>query len=214
MGVLETIRVRNGRAPLLDRHAARLEAACRALQLPPPREPLARLLASRLGTEDGVVRVTVDSGGTSETSRPVPPIGPIAAIVARTRHTPYPFKVTDRAPFAAAHAEARAAGADDALLLTPAGLVAEGTVWTIFWWDGDRLATPPLALGVLPGVGRARVLELEPTVERACRPRDLVGRSLFATNAVRGVVSISRLDDRSVPEDARTVRLAKGFWPE
>src|SRR2546430_7438871 len=38
--------------------------------------------------------------------------------------------------------EAEVAEADDALLLTTEGWVAEGTVWTVFWWDGDALRTP------------------------------------------------------------------------
>src|SRR3989475_11916525 len=49
----------------------------------------------------------------------------------------------------------------DALpILTPEGWVAEGTVWNVFWWNGDWLRTPALDVGILPGIGRARVLEL------------------------------------------------------
>ena len=143
----------------------------------------------------------------------MPPIAPLAVIVAPTRHVPYPFKVTERSAFVAAQSEARAAGADDALLVTPSGLVAEGTVWSIFWWEGDRLTTPPLALGVLPGVGRARALELEPVVERECTHAELARRSAFAINAVRGVVPITRLAGALLPEDPRTARLAERFWP-
>jgi branched-subunit amino acid aminotransferase/4-amino-4-deoxychorismate lyase len=87
-------------------------------------------------------------------------------------------------------------------------------VWSIFWWEGDRLATPPLAFGVLPGVGRARVLELEPAVERERTPEELARRSAFATNAVRGVVPIARLAGEPLPDHAGTARLADRFWPD
>ena len=212
-GVFETIRVRNGQAPLLTRHATRIGAACRALGLPPPGASLERLVAPWLGAGEVVLRVEAGPGGATVTTRPVPPPAPLAVIVATVRHVPYPFKVTERAAFVAAQSEARAAGADDALLLTVSGLVAEGTVWSIFWWEGDRLATPPLALGVLPGVGRARVLELEPAVERERTSVELTRRSAFATNAIRGVVPIACLDGEPLPHHPGTARLAERFWP-
>ena len=110
--------------------------------------------------------------------------------------------------------EAEVAEADDALLLTHDGLVAEGTVWTLFWWDGNRLRTPALELGILPGIGRARVLELVPQVEQGRHPRaGLAAKSLFLTNAVRGVVPIASLDGEAVPPQARTLDLAERFWP-
>ncbi len=213
-GVFETIRVRDGHAPLLGRHAARLAAACQALGLPLPEAPLERLVAPWLGAGDLIVRVEAGVGGSTVTARPVPPVVPLVVIVAPTRHVPYPFKVTERSAFVAAHSEARAAGADDALLVTVSGLVAEGTVWSIFWWEGNRLATPPLALGVLPGVGRARTLELEAVVEQECAPAELARRSAFAINAVRGVVPITRLAGEALPNDPRTARLAERFWPD
>lgn len=213
-GVFETIRVRNGQAPLLIRHAARLESACRALGLPPLGASLEHLMAPWLGAGEVVVRVEAGPRGATVTTRPVPPPAPFSVVVATTRHVPYPFKVTERSAFVTAQSEARATGADDALLLTASGLVAEGTVWSIFWWEGDRLATPPLALGVLPGVGRARVLELEPAVERECTPEVLVRRSVFATNAVRGVVPIALLAGERLADHPRTARLAERFWPD
>lgn len=214
--VFETIRVRAGRAPLLERHEARLAAACGALGLPQPEPSLAEAVARQSGMRDGVVRVEVSARGTTVTTRDLPPLLPLAILVASTPHTPYPHKLTFRAAFEAALVEVRAAGgeADDALLITPGGVVAEGTAWNIFWWEADRLATPPLSLGVLPGVARGRVMELVSTMERECAPGDLVGRGLFATNAVRGVVPIERLNGAPVPPDSRTTQLADRFWPE
>ena len=92
--------------------------------------------------------------------------------------------------------------------------MAEGTTWNLFWWDGDSLRTPALDLGILPGVGRARVMELERVVEGRYKRGALEGKSLFLTNAVRGVVPIASLDGTTVPADPRTGALAKRFWPE
>jgi branched-subunit amino acid aminotransferase/4-amino-4-deoxychorismate lyase len=57
-------------------------------------------------------------------------------------------------------------------------------------------------------------MELVATVERECRPADLMGASLFATNAVRGVVPIRRFNRVALAEDPRTARLAGRFWPD
>ena len=106
------------------------------------------------------------------------------------------------------------AEADDALLLTTEGWVAEGTVWTVFWWDGDALRTPALELGILRGIGRARVFEIVQRVVQGRYPaQELAGKSLFLTNAVRGIVPIASLDGATVPADPRTAELAQRFWP-
>ena len=136
-------------------------------------------------------------------------------ITASERHQPYLYKTTERDPFLDAAQEAEAADADDALLLTREGWVAEGTVWTVFWWDGDALRTPALELGILPGIGRARLLQVAPRVEQGRYAETaLAGKSLFLTNAVRGVVPIAMLDGASVPPDPRSAELARRFWPE
>jgi para-aminobenzoate synthetase/4-amino-4-deoxychorismate lyase len=211
-GIIETLRVRDGCIPLLERHVARLERACAALGLPFP-VSLQNRLAPWCGGQDCVVRVRVGPDGLDLTSRPLPRAMPLTVLVARTLHRPYPHKVVERAPFEAALAEARAAGADDALLLTADGYVAEGARWSVFWWEGERLATPPLSLGVLPGVARERLGELVELVEVRCRPDAIVGRAIFAANAARGIVRIERLDDGPVGEDPRTVDLGTAFWP-
>ena len=57
-----------------------------------------------------------------------------------------------------AKAAAAAAGFDDCLLLTDAGLVSEAPTATVFLVEGGRLVTPRLADAVLPGITRAWVL--------------------------------------------------------
>jgi len=76
------------------------------------------------------------------------------------------------------------------------------------------LRTPALDLGILPGVGRTRVLELVKPDQGRYRKQALAGKSLFLTNAVRGVVPIASLDGVSVPADSRTAELARRFWPD
>lgn len=214
-GLIETMRVRDGRIPLLARHVARLEQSLRELGQPAPERDVAVLVRPFAGMGEAVLRVEVCDARTSVTVRELPALAPPRVITAAQPHRPYPHKTTDRACFNAASAQAERAGVDDALLLTPEGLVAEGTVWNVFWWEGGRLRTPGLELGILPGIARARVLELVDHAEQGRYPRDaLAGKSLFLTNAVRGVIPLGTLDGAVVPADPRTVELAGRFWPE
>ena len=215
-GLIETMRVRGGRIPFLERHLGRLERSLRELGLRQPSQAVAALVRPFAGTGDAVLRVEVCDGRATVTvseppalDRPSP-----AVITASEPHQPYPHKTTERDCFVEAAGEAEVAEADDALLVTHEGWVAEGTTWSVFWWEGDRLQTPALELEILPGIGQARVLELGQGEEIRARRAALDGKSLFLVNAVRGVVPIASLDGQAVPGDLRTGKLAERFWPE
>ena len=217
-GLIETMRVRHGQIPLLERHVARLGRSLVALGGAVPPGDLAAL-ARGGGAEAGegadrIVRLAVRDGVPSVMTRDMPPHSPPVVIVATEPHAPYPHKTTARGVFDRALAEARAQGADDALLVTAAGAIAEGTTWSLFWWEGDRLCTPALDLGILPGVGRARVMELVRVAEVRVTAAAFAGRSLFLVNAVRGIVPIGSFRGRDVPLDARTAELSRRFWPD
>ena len=212
-GLIETMRVREGRIPFLDRHLARLERSLRALGLPSPTQDIAALVRPFAGTDEAVLRVEVCDRRATVTVRELPPLDPPAVLTASEPHEPYPHKTTQRDCFVDAALEAEVGEADDALLLTPDGWVAEGTVWNVFWWEGGGLRTPALDVGILPGIGRARVLELVTGVEQGRYPEQaLAGKSLFLTNAVRGIVPIASLDGVPVPADPRTADFAQRFW--
>lgn len=216
LGLIETMRVRQGHIPWLERHLARLQASLSALHLPAPREDLAAAVQAAAGSEGGdrVVRVEVREGRVAVTTRAVPNGGAPAVVVTSEPHVAYPHKTTARAPFERALAAARQAGADDGLLVTASGYVAEGTAWNLFWWDGDVLCTPAADLGILPGVGRARVMELMSVREVRVDVDRVVGRSLFLANAVRGVVEMRSFQGKPVPRDPRVAELSRRFWPD
>ena len=214
LGLIETIRARNGRLPWLGKHLARLRASVAALGAPEPPPDLVDLIRFAVGTGERVVRVQVTGGHAEIATRDVNAEQAISVVVSSEVHTPYPHKVTQREQFGRALAGARRTGADDAVLVTAAGLVAEGTAWNLFWWNDGSLRTPPESLGILPGLGRQRLMELMPVQEEKVRPEQLAGRSVFLVNSVRGVVEIGSFNRRSVPRDPRTQELAAGFWPD
>jgi para-aminobenzoate synthetase/4-amino-4-deoxychorismate lyase len=206
--LIETVRIRQGVAPLWYLHLRRLAASCRATGVPLPGE-----LLTPEGGPDRIHRLEVGARGARVSERTVGSSAPVELMLAGVAHRPYPHKTTRRAVFDRALEEARTAGADDAILLTEGGYLAECAVWGLFWWEGDRLCAPPLDLGILPGVARARLEELVGgLLERRVRPEALEGRSVFVANAARGVVEVAGLGGRPVPQDAGTSRLSASFW--
>ena len=213
LALIETVRIRDGAAPLWHLHLARLYASCRALGLPHPLE-----LHTPQGGADRVHRIEASGrGGTSHVDvaeRRVGADGPVRLVTSRrVAFQPYPYKTNERLQFERAAAEAEGQGADGALLLTREAVVAEGDVWTVLWWEGDRVAGPSLDLGILPSVARARIEELAgPVLEQRVTRVGFEARRPFVANAVRGVVSIARLDGAEVEPHPGTLRLAASFW--
>jgi branched-chain amino acid aminotransferase len=59
-----------------------------------------------------------------------------------------------------ARREARLRGADEGIMLSPDGLLAEGSMSNLFWVRRGVLETPPVSVGILPGVTRGKILEI------------------------------------------------------
>src|SRR5512133_280920 len=176
--LIETVRIRNGTAPLWYLHLRRLATSCKALGIPLPGE-----LPTPEGGPDRVYRLEVGMRGVQVSERLVGSTEPVKLIVSRITHHPYPHKTTERAQFDRALDKARGAEADDALLLTPGGYLAETAIWSVFWWEGGKLCAPALELGILPGVGRARIMELAgPIEERRATWSEVRGLPLFLAN--------------------------------
>jgi branched-subunit amino acid aminotransferase/4-amino-4-deoxychorismate lyase len=209
LSLIETVRVRDGEAPLWGLHLRRLVRSCRALGVPFPPE-----FEVPAGGHDRIHRLQVSAQGVDVTERPVGSTAPVHLVTSRVVHRPYPHKTTDRAQFNEAMKEARLVGADDAILLTPGGYVAETAIWGLFWWegDGDRPCAPALELEILPGVARERIGELVGLAERKVGRPALNGCALFVANAARGILQVATLDEDPVPPSPKTAALAARFW--
>lgn len=91
-------------------------------------------------------------------------------------------------------------GGDEALLTTEEGIALEGPTSSVFWLDGDTLATTPDELGILPGTTVQALFsvagELGLTTERrTIRASELGERDgAWLCSSVRGVVPIAELD--------------------
>jgi branched-subunit amino acid aminotransferase/4-amino-4-deoxychorismate lyase len=114
-----------------------------------------------------------------------------------------------------AHARraARAEGYDEAIWVTPAGRVLEGSGSSFFLACGGQIVTPPLADGILPGTARARILAALPVVERSVSLDEAYAADeVFVTNALFDVMPVAQFDgthyDLTRNELTRTARAA------
>lgn len=112
---------------------------------------------------------------------------------------------------------AAAAGADEAARLGADGDVVECATANLFMVTGGVVATPPVDVGILPGVTRARVLAVCAAAgiavqERRIAPAELyAAEEVFVTSAVRGVVPVTRLDGNTRPAGPITRRIIEGY---
>ncbi|WP_404324525.1 aminotransferase class IV [Azospirillum doebereinerae] len=239
-GLFETLRVAAG-APLhLDRHLARLRAGGELLDLAVPwtdtalGAAMAALLAAT-GCRTGSLRLTLTRGPAARGVLPpavttpsllltcggLPPDGPVRAVVAtvtrRNEHSPLSrLKTLNYLDAILARQEAARRGADDALLLNTAGRLAEATAANLFVRHGDRVATPPVEEGGLPGIGRALILERHAVEERPLTLDDLArADEAFLTNSL-GLRPLVAVDGRPVGDGQPgllAAALALG-WPK
>lgn len=229
-GLFETILAQSGDLKRFARHLARLEAGCAVLGLPPVDRDLAERLARRALADAGLdharaaVRLTLTAGsGGRGLDRPMDLAPRLLATAAPALRHDSPARLitatvrrNDRSPASRlktlsyldnvlARAEARAAGADEAVMLNTADEVACAAAANIFWVEGAELLTPALDCGVLDGVTRAAVLEAAPALGisvkevRADIARVRAATAVFISNSLIGLRPVSSLDGRELP---------------
>lgn len=228
-GLFETIPAHAGAARQPGRHVARLVASAAALGLPAPdaatlEREIAAVLADA-GPAAGVVRLTWSRGAGGRGYAPGPgtgpprllvgaypapaPLPPDAGVRAATVRGVAPGDLAGHKTLSAIHyvvaaQRARAAGADEALLVDGRGRVLETAGANVFAVLADRVVTPPAGLPLFPGIGRARALAaladdgagpLEQAFDVVALAR---ATEAFLVNAVRGVVPLVVLDGRPI----------------
>ncbi len=100
--------------------------------------------------------------------------------------------------------DARARGADEALLCDGEGRVVEGATSNVMAVVGGALVTPPASAGILAGITRAHVLDLARAGGMDVREEPLhadllaAASELMITSSLREVLPVARVDGRPV----------------
>jgi branched-subunit amino acid aminotransferase/4-amino-4-deoxychorismate lyase len=215
-GLFETLLAVDGVLDHVEAHLDRMAAGCEVLGLPTLDRGLAlqhinQAVAAQPEARLGVrLTLTAGSGGRG-LDRPEPPMpqmfataaaaakpaGPAALIIAETRRNHHSassqIKSLSYLDNILARREARAAGADEAVMLNGRGEIACATAANIFWITDEVLRTPRLDCGVLAGIMRGRVLAAAQSLGMATQevvalPKALeVSDAVFLTNSLIGL---------------------------
>lgn len=183
----------------LEGHLARMKASAEALGFSFDRHGARNSLQSatfRLRSAARVRMRLAPSGALAVEVSPLPRIAELPVPVA-VRPAPMAaddFRLAHKTSLRAVYDSARhESGAAEVVFVDEPGFVTEGSWSNIFVERDGQLLTPPLALGLLPGVLRAELIDKGRAVESHLRLADLDG-GFFIGNSLRGLIP-ARLAD-------------------
>ncbi len=235
-GVYEVIKVMNGTIVWLDDHLVRLGKSLAAIRLVEalvghPLETVLPDLVGRAGLIDGSIYVQITRGyAPREFTFPKPPQ---PTILAYTRPKKFPdaqeifrgvalhplrdqrwgrcdIKSTNLLAPVLAKEEAWEAGADEALFISPRGLVREGGSSNVLAVIDGVIRTHPLSNRILGGITRKHVLEIAGRLgfaveERAFTLREITDGSglcseVFTASTTKDVLPVLRIGKSEIGE--------------
>jgi branched-chain amino acid aminotransferase len=243
-GLFETMRAYSGRIFRLQKHLERLSKSAKALSLPLDAFDLKRachdtLKANKL--KEARIRLTV-SIGEGEATPDLPKHPKPTVLVAATRYIPLSteayhkgykavvstigrdsqsplshLKSTNYLDNILARREARASGADEAILLNERGSLCEGSTSNIFLVSKRNLITPGEESGCLPGITRQVVIELARglgvnLVRREVRLEELLhADEAFLTSSIIELMPVAEVNGQRIGRGKVTERLMQAY---
>lgn len=229
-GLFESILLRNGQPIWFAEHWARLSASAAWAMLPLAysAEQIHAAIVSLASTNklsEGVARITLSRGPGARglalpepcnpnlviSTSPMPPALPAQgialAIASETRSTggqEWSRKAMHFLPSIREMELARQKSCHDSLWLSANGYMLESTMANLFWIANGTLFTPPVNGSILPGIARAKVLQIArahnmPVQESESPVAALQGaQSVFLTNSARGIIPVALLENEKV----------------
>lgn len=145
--------------------------------------------------------------------RPAPPLHETAVLA--THGSPDPrgtptVKGPDIDALLAARDQHTARGATDAVLLSPAGDIVDGTTTALLWWRNGTLVAPSSSLARVDSV-TAKSIRLiasatgATVTEEFATPKDLDGCEVWAVNALHGIRLVTSWIDGPAVKTTETV---------
>jgi branched-chain amino acid aminotransferase len=207
-GAFEVVRLYAGKPFALGDHIDRLGRSAAAIALEFDRAALEaeiETLLAQAGPIDAQMRLIVTRGGRRiAATEAVPPHAESVKVATIPYSTTGILDRVKSLSYAAnMHATrlAKAAGADEAVLVTPEGTVLEPPTSTVFWATPDgTLRTPSLELPILDSITRDRLLAALAVEEGAFAVENLRSASeAFLASTTREVQPISAVDGVELP---------------
>lgn len=221
-GLFETMRAYQGVVLWWNAHWARLAQGAQRLRLPlPDRAWVMAEAADLLGNRGGVLKLVVSRGGGGRgyappagaaptwllARHPLPPPPRDGGLVLRwceTRLALQPalagIKHCNRLEQVLARGEWDDAGIDEGLVRSTEGDVVGATAANLFVLEGRRWRTPKVDRCGIAGVCRGWLLAATRAQEARLSPEDIeAADAIVLCNAVRGILPVARLGDRTWP---------------
>jgi branched-chain amino acid aminotransferase len=207
-GAFEVIRLYAGKPFALVDHLDRLEHSGAAIQLELDRAALEseiEALLAELGDADGQLRLIVTRGGRRlAMTEPIPPHADSIRLATVTYSPSVILNGVKSLSYAANMQStrlAKAQGADEAVLVTPDGIVLEPPTSSIFWVSPQgALRTPALDNGVLESITRDRLVKALEVEEGTWPVADLrAAKEAFLASTTREIQSVSAIDGAELP---------------
>jgi branched-chain amino acid aminotransferase len=217
-GVFDTYRIFNGKSFFIKEHLERLYKSAKGanIKIPVTKAKLAKLLShhyKKFGQKDAFVRVIVTKGKGNQglSSKTVPtlimifakrdfnPLGKINAVISPIKKfsqdsSGRTIKGLNYGLAAQVLSKAKGAKVKAVIFLNERGKITEAATSNIFLAKNNRLFTPPLKSGLLPGVTRQLVLKYFRVTQKELTLRDLLAADeVFLTGTADFVTSIKSI---------------------
>lgn len=191
--LIESLRLQDGSYTLLDRHLARLKASAEYFGFAFAPDKTRQLLNDYAATVSGLCKARLllaADGALQMSSEPLRDTdSPLRFAVSNVRvdsQDPFRYHKTTRRELLDKSRRARE-DCDEVLFTNERGELTEGSYHTLVIKRSDRLLTPPLNSGLLPGVLREELLTNGDISETVLYPADLQhAEELWLINSVRG----------------------------
>lgn len=243
-GIFETFSVVEGRPQALDAHLERFARSARMLDLPTPHREVWRTAVVTIGERladhaEGWIKIVLSRGIEGQPLTTGWAYGTVSPDYRRARTEGLSVVVLDRgyrsdvaqsSPWLLAGAktlsyainraalrEAQRRGADDVIFVSTDGLLLEGPTSTVVVRRGNRLSTPPVEFGILPGTTQADLFEaagewgLTPVVEPLTVAELNDADAAWLVSSSRHAAPIRALDGRPRAVDSELSTLMNNF---
>jgi branched-subunit amino acid aminotransferase/4-amino-4-deoxychorismate lyase len=215
-GVFETLRVIDGVPLFVTEHLSELKRAMEALGLESDFD--FNQARTELPSLSGRWRWIVTPGETKTlfTEETEPSSDPVALSVSPVRVGSYNWDARFKTLSYLSHAQAlKTAATPEVILLNEHGHVASGARSNIFWRAGKILFTPSHEAGCRRGVVSSFVQQYRMVKVGQFPSSDLFeADEIFLTNSIRGIVSVSEIEKRSLADFSEADSLHQEYATE